>query len=50
MEKKSKEDLATHNLESEEVNSNLEANVEEMENDKEINVEDVLEKYNSKDS
>lgn len=48
MEKKSKEDFVEHHLESEEVNSNLEANVEEMNNDKEVKIEDVLEKYNNK--
>lgn len=48
MEKKSKEDFVEHNLDNEEINSNLEANVEEMENDKEVNVEEVLEKYNNK--
>ncbi len=46
--KKSKEDFTEHELEREEVNSNLEANVEEMENDKEINLEEILEKYNNK--
>lgn len=48
MGKKSKEDFTEHELEREEVNSNLEANVEEMENDKEINLEEILEKYNNK--
>lgn len=46
MEKTAKEDFVERSLENEDADSNLEATIEENENDKEINVSDLLEKYN----
>ena len=48
MVEKPKEDFVENSLESEDVNSNLEANIEEMERDNEVNIEELLEKYNNK--
>ncbi len=45
MVKTPKEGFADHNLENEAVESNLEATIEEMENDVEVNIEAELTKY-----
>lgn len=44
--KTAKEDFVERSLENEDADSNLEATIEENENDKEVNVSDLLEKYN----
>lgn len=48
MEKKAKEDFVEHNLENENADNNLEATIDEMDNDKETNIDELLEKYNNK--
>ncbi|SDZ19668.1 molecular chaperone GrpE [Proteiniborus ethanoligenes] len=48
MVKKSNEDIKEQNLENESVDSNLEANAEEMNEDKEISLDELMDKYNKK--
>lgn len=48
MGKREKEDFVEKNLENENVDSNLEATIDEMENDKKINTEEILRNYNNK--
>lgn len=48
MGKREKEDFVEYNLENESADSNLEATIDEMENDRSVNIEEILQNYNNK--